>query len=160
VFKRTVFERTVFKPVERPRFMKGDRAATRFAALGGAGLDGLYLDRRTGLLWRPPAPGDGAITFDEAVDRAIAANWRLPTAAELMDVLCDGQSIGAAAEEIGTVFWTRSESPSAPATEVRVVACEPGPLYVVALRDKTGLAKCWLTTSTPSPHRLNGVQRE
>ena len=114
--------------------------ASRFAA----SADGAHvLDRETGLVWEADPP-DHPLVWSEAVAAARRVGSRLPTIAELMQLLTslrDGHPFSRLWE--GIVLWSLSESPFAPPSMARVAAAEPGPRYVMTLREKTATAWSW-----------------
>lgn len=125
--------------------MNSPAQVPRFEHLLGSDF---LLDRSTGLVWWPPQ-ANARLAFNDVLAPHLVEAWRLPSVSELMEIVCQGgESLPAAVEEPGVVFWSSSESPSAPETQVRVVVCEPGPTYRVALREKTLSASAWLVART------------
>lgn len=104
---------------------------------------GSVVDRETGLAWEQN-PALQPVSWAAAARAPDAPPWRLPTASELLVMLC-----GLPAEHPfpapapGTVFWSATESPFSAHGQVRAIGCQAGPLYVVRLLDKRALACVW-----------------
>lgn len=92
----------------------------------------------SGLVWelRPAAT---PVPWIEAA----GDEWRLPSIDELMSLLVDLAPSHPCTPPAGRVLWSASESPFAAPSQVRVVACGPGPSYRVMLRDRLNLAWAW-----------------
>lgn len=99
-------------------------------------------DRHAGLEWEP-RPDETGITWDEAVARAGADGWRLPSAGELVTLLGGLPTDAGWAPPAGAVFWSSSSSPFAPVSRVRAVCCERGGRFAVVLLDKAAIARRW-----------------
>lgn len=105
--------------------------------------DDAILDRHTGLVWEA-SPTPGPVSWDTAARSASGPRWRLPTASELMLLLCglrDDHPFPPPAA--GTVFWSATESPFSAHGQVRAIGCQADSLYVVRLIDKRATAHVW-----------------
>ena len=100
------------------------------------------MDRYEPLEWEL-RPGDVRVTWAEAEAAASAGGWRLPSIAELVGFLGGLPAEAGWSPDVGTVFWSASGSPFAPASWVRAVCFEHGARFVVVLLEKGERAQRW-----------------
>ena len=106
-------------------------------------------DRYEPLEWEL-RPSDLRVTWTEAEASAIATRWRLPSIAELVGFLGKLPTEAGWTPAAGTVFWSASGSPFAPASHVRVVCFEHAARFVVVLLDKSERAQRWAVRTAAS----------
>jgi hypothetical protein len=111
----------------------------RFVPLDGGDAE---LDRATGLAWQL-VPEASVFTWADAM--APVDGWRLPGIDELMAflvALAPGDQF--APPQPGTVWWSASQSPFAPAGLARAVEYRAGGSPSVVLRATAADARRWL----------------
>jgi hypothetical protein len=103
------------------------------------------VDGATGLVWQR-GPADAPEPWAEAA-AAAADGWRLPSVGELMHLLAGLPEPPPFGQ--GSVFWSASESPFAPASCVRGILYEGSGRFVILLLDKAERARRWLVRERP-----------
>src|SRR5262245_216399 len=100
------------------------------------------IDRDTGLAW-DPAPAAIPAPWAEAARAAEGRGKRLPTALELLTLLVGLPADFAAGPSAGDVLWSSSDSPYAPPSRVRAIACDGPGRFVLVLLDRAERARWW-----------------
>ena len=99
-------------------------------------------DRYEPLEWEL-RPSDVRVTWADAEAAATAAGWRLPSIGELVGFLGGLPAEAGWVPAVGTIFWSASGSPFAPASRVRAVCFEHAARFVVVLLDRSEQAQRW-----------------
>jgi hypothetical protein len=100
------------------------------------------VDRDTGLAW-DPAPVAHPAPWIDATRAAAGRGKRLPTALELLTLLVGLPADFAAGPSAGDVLWSSSDSPYAPPSRVRAIACDGPGRFVLVLLDRAERARWW-----------------
>lgn len=107
---------------------------------------GTVFDQATHLEWDLEPPGGPAAWHDAL--RTAGASWRLPSLDEVMTFVSGlPDDLRSDALGAGVTVWTATESPFAPVTVARAVACAARGGLAVVLLEKDAPATWWRVRS-------------